>query len=466
MDKINPATPTVNVTDAGGTYNQSQFTATTTVAGVDGAFGPGLEGATLSLAYYTGSTATGTPLGGAPTLPGTYTVKASFAGSTGTRGRRHGHVHHQHANHLDQWAHHPGVPGQPLTYTFAVSGPTQGIDFNINYGDGTTLTTGAGGPSIRLDHIYTGKGSPTIQVTATDKNGVVSTNASIAVAVTAVKMEADVVNPTLTDLAVGGTTSNDTIILSPADAAGDINVNVNGTSLGNFKPSGRILVYGQAGNDVIQLASQKTKGTTYYITAPALIYGGGTGNEDLSAAGSTANNVIIGGGGKNQITGGLGHDLLIAGLGKSTLTAGSGDDILIGGQTDYDLTSTAMTYDRKLQALDAIMAEWGRTSVNYGTPPRPSARHPERRPERLVLSQCQHCPFQRRSRHADRIKGGAGLVLHRRPGYGEEQAKRAGGHQAVSRPAPTNLHPDGGPAGTLAGPGNLRLLGLEVEYGG
>jgi hypothetical protein len=50
---------------------------------------------------------------------------------------------------------------------------------------------------------------------------------------------------------------------------------------------------------------------------------------------------------------------LIAGLGASVLQAGSGDDLLLGGWTAYDLTSTALTYDKMLAALDAIMAEWG-----------------------------------------------------------------------------------------------------------
>ncbi len=56
-----------------------------------------------------------------------------------------------------------------------------------------------------------------------------------------------------------------------------------------------------------------------------------------------------------------------AGLGLSKLHAGVGDDIVIGGTTDYDLTSTKMTYDQKFVALEAIMAEWGRTDANYLT---------------------------------------------------------------------------------------------------
>src|SRR5262249_7894569 len=73
-DSIAKATPTVQVTAAGGTYNGSPFAATATVAGLNGVPGPSLEGVAPTLTYYAGSTASGTPLAGAPVLPGTYTV--------------------------------------------------------------------------------------------------------------------------------------------------------------------------------------------------------------------------------------------------------------------------------------------------------------------------------------------------------------------------------------------------------
>jgi RHS repeat-associated protein len=79
---INPAVPTVTVTDAGGGYTGSPFPATATVAGIDGVAGSTLEGVGQTLTYYTGTTATGTPLPGAPSDPGTYTVSAAFPGST------------------------------------------------------------------------------------------------------------------------------------------------------------------------------------------------------------------------------------------------------------------------------------------------------------------------------------------------------------------------------------------------
>ena len=69
---INKAAPTLSVTDSGGTYSGAEFPATSA----------SLEGVTPTLTYYAGTTATGTPLSGPPTAAGTYTVVASFAGST------------------------------------------------------------------------------------------------------------------------------------------------------------------------------------------------------------------------------------------------------------------------------------------------------------------------------------------------------------------------------------------------
>ncbi|HUY32931.1 MAG TPA: PKD domain-containing protein [Pirellulales bacterium] len=83
---VNQATPTVTVTDAGGTYNGLAFTAGDTVAGVvagvDNTPAASLQSVAPSLTYYVGATVSGTALPGAPSQAGTYTVLASFAGST------------------------------------------------------------------------------------------------------------------------------------------------------------------------------------------------------------------------------------------------------------------------------------------------------------------------------------------------------------------------------------------------
>jgi hypothetical protein len=73
---IGKATPNVSVSDAGGIYTGASFPATATVNGATK-----LETIAPTVAYYAGSTATGTPLGSAPSAAGTYTAVATFAGS-------------------------------------------------------------------------------------------------------------------------------------------------------------------------------------------------------------------------------------------------------------------------------------------------------------------------------------------------------------------------------------------------
>jgi hypothetical protein len=75
-----------------------------------------------------------------------------------------------------------------------------------------------------------------------------------------------------------------------------------------------------------------------------------------SVTGGQGNNILVGGGGNDKLIGGPGRNLLIGGGGHDHLVAGSDEDILIGGRTAYDHNRTA---------LEAIMAEWGRTDLSY-----------------------------------------------------------------------------------------------------
>ena len=88
---------------------------------------------------------------------------------------------------------------------------------------------------------------------------------------------------------------------------------------------------------------------------PAFLFGD-DGKDTLDASGSSANNVLHGGAGNDNLKAGSGRDLLIGGLGADVLQGNAGDDILIGGTTDYD---------GNLAALNAVMAEWGRTDADY-----------------------------------------------------------------------------------------------------
>src|SRR5207237_540337 len=78
---VNLATPTVTISESGGPYTGSPCNSTATVAGVDDDAESTLEGELPTLTYYEGTDTNGTPLTGAPTDPGTYTVVAEFAGS-------------------------------------------------------------------------------------------------------------------------------------------------------------------------------------------------------------------------------------------------------------------------------------------------------------------------------------------------------------------------------------------------
>ncbi len=78
---VAPATPKVMVTDPGGAFDGSPHPATVEVEGVGETPAASLEDVTPTVTYYEGAGTSGSVLGGAPSLPGTYTVVASFPAS-------------------------------------------------------------------------------------------------------------------------------------------------------------------------------------------------------------------------------------------------------------------------------------------------------------------------------------------------------------------------------------------------
>jgi hypothetical protein len=198
-------------------------------------------------------------------------------------------------------------------------------------------------------------GADTLSITASDSS--LAANQSVALTVAPAILETDPTDPSKTALLVGGTTGADTIVIKPADANGTVNVKIGSTNLGNFQPTGHIIVYGQAGDDTIKLQTASINGKTVYVSTPAFLFGG-DGNDTLNTQGSSANNVLEGGAGNDTLQAGGGRDLLVGGTGADVLHGGGGDDILIGGTTDHD---------GNLAALNAVMAEWGRTDADYTT---------------------------------------------------------------------------------------------------
>jgi Ca2+-binding RTX toxin-like protein len=248
-----------------------------------------------------------------------------------------------------------GVRGQVQTFSLSAKDPSPldqqaGFRYSINWGDGTTETiTGPGAASS--GHVYAATGTYVVSMNAFDKDGAVSATAAQLISINAVEFQAGA-------LVVGGTTGNDTIVVAPYDANGSLSVKINGSVLGVYAPGvTQILVYGQAGNDTIQIASNRIRGQTYFVKVDAMLFGD-AGDDTLDARGSVANNVLIGGDGNDTLHGGANRDILLGGRGADILHGNGGDDLLVGNFTDWDANATA---------LNALMAEWRRTDVDYAT---------------------------------------------------------------------------------------------------
>ncbi len=248
----------------------------------------------------------------------------------------------------------------PAGLTFGVqkqtSGPTFSLSHNGNTISGTiaTLASGAAativvvadvGLSTASGAVFTNTATvATSSVDPTSQNNT-ATVSSTAI-MTGVMLTPDPLDASKNELVVGGTVKADSVSFLSA-AGGKVSVTMDGKSYGSYAVTGRLVAYGQTGNDLISVAPT--------IHLDAYLYAG-SGNCQL--VGGAGNNVLVGGSGANVLIGGPGHNLLIAGTGPSKLystrvgvaVGANSGSILIGGTTDFDHNDAA---------LAAIMQEWG-----------------------------------------------------------------------------------------------------------
>jgi PKD repeat protein len=205
-----------------------------------------------------------------------------------------------------------GNPGVVQTFTLtATDAPADllaGFTFHVDWGDGATSdVTGTSG-SLAF-HAFTASGTYTVQVTAADQAGAVSSPVSRVITI----------NPTVmqgSTLTIVGTTGNDVIIVRPINTLGAIQATVNGVS-SVFTGVHRIVASGLDGNDVIELLPARFGTTTYRIAVPAVLDGG------------NGNDTLVGGAGSDVLTGGPGTNTLIGGGGVDTVQeTGSGAFVL------------------------------------------------------------------------------------------------------------------------------------------
>jgi hypothetical protein len=217
-----------------------------------------------------------------------------------------------------------GVRGQARRFDLNLSGPSNAAaacyTYVINWGDGSPVQTHSSwGTSTEVHHVFEQTGTCKVCVSVRDKNGVVVATATTTVTIKVVDLQTDPFDPSKTDLAVGGTLGNDRITFRPGTGNGTVVATLNGVVLGQFTPTGRILAFGQDGNDDIQVDDG--------IQISAWLFGG-AGNDHLQGGGG--NDVLRGGAGNDNLDGGRGNDILIGGAGNDTLKAGSGKTLVYG----------------------------------------------------------------------------------------------------------------------------------------
>lgn len=198
-----------------------------------------------------------------------------------------------------------GTPGNDTIVQSSAGLTVNGVPVNFSGALETLAVDGAGGSDG-----YSVEGTPTVAAVITG----------------------------VSDMIVRGTAGNDTILFTPGSKAGEVIARLNGTIVAQFSPTGRLVAYGYAGDDDIEVAGS--------ISLPAWLYGG-QGNDRLK--GGAGNDVLVGDEGDDQISGGDGRDLLVGGGGADRIVGNADDDIMVADR---------LRFNDQDAALKAIMDEW------------------------------------------------------------------------------------------------------------
>jgi hypothetical protein len=185
----------------------------------------------------------------------------------------------------------------------------------------------------------------------------------VTITSTTVLLRLDHEDPSKTELAIGGFNLADPILFR-ADVGGLAMVSphvvetvtdapsarlfYHGSDMGTFIAD-KIVVYGQAGDDLIQVNEDISIDAWLFGGAGNDILVGGAGNDTL--VGGLGDDILYGFGGRDLVFGGLGADY-VQGDGWSDVVAGgdSASDIVIGGYVSFD-------FDPAL--LDQLARQWG-----------------------------------------------------------------------------------------------------------
>jgi Ca2+-binding RTX toxin-like protein len=230
---------------------------------------------------------------------------------------------------------HSAVRGQPLDYSGTIMDPGSADTHKLTWEvmEDASESAIASGTTAEFRFTPAQNCTYTIVFTVADDDGGMTT-VSQPLKVIDFALQPDPVRPGATALVVGGSTGADVITMAPRGRA--VHVIAGASSLGVFPSVQRIIVFGQAGNDVIRAVGA--------LHVPVWLFGG-DGDDILQ--GGRGHDILAGDAGMDQLFGGLGNDLLIGGHGRDRLLGGLGDDLAIGGHVTLNAA-----------ALAAVHAEW------------------------------------------------------------------------------------------------------------
>jgi Ca2+-binding RTX toxin-like protein len=169
-----------------------------------------------------------------------------------------------------------------------------------------------------------------------------------------------------TELVIGGLAGvNNQIMLLPASSGTKfvppgvsmvvnepaMRVYYNGSDMGAFV-AGRVVIYGQGGNDLIQVDAGITTNAQLFGQAGNDTLVGGSGHDIL--AGSSGDDVLYGFNGRDLLFGGLGRDFLQGASWNGSATAAD-SDLLVG---------SFVTFDYDIYSLNDVAHRW-QSAVSY-----------------------------------------------------------------------------------------------------
>jgi hypothetical protein len=196
-----------------------------------------------------------------------------------------------------------GVPGQALPFTVSAPGADgeETVTYTFDWADGSPAEKFTGPRSgIEITHAFERTGGFLISVSATDENGVTGSLANHHVAIDSVVFNSGKV-------VVAGTDGSDRIFFKHRGS--DVEVFVNGQSVGRFANPQKLVAFGFGGNDRIKVRGSNATTTAEFFGGPGNDVLLGTKGDDV-LNGEEGNDLLFGNGGNDLINGGEGSDQL------------------------------------------------------------------------------------------------------------------------------------------------------------